>query len=48
MEINSVYSITNGTHLRHKFAPYTKRIDSRIPVSRNAEKEGMLLQKLKS
>lgn len=47
MEINLVYSIINGTHLQHKFAPYTKIIDSGIPMHRNAE-EGILLQELKS
>lgn len=33
---------------QHKFAPYTKIIDLGIPMNRNAEKEGILLQELKS
>lgn len=48
MDRNSAHSITNGTHLQHEFVPYTKRIDSGIPMNRNDEKESILLQELKS
>lgn len=48
MERNSAHSVTNGTHLQHELAPYMKRIDLGIPMNRNAEKEDILLQELKS
>lgn len=43
MDRNLAHLITNGTHPQH-----AERIDSGIPMNRNSEQEGILLQDLKS
>lgn len=43
MDGNLAYLITNGTHPQH-----AEKIVSGIPMNRNSEQEGILLQDLKS